>query len=180
MLLEYLQGITVIFRIQIFRIHKQTYMSFRLKLPCLLQTGFLTLVTVCVLLQGGCASQGATLKVKPRHDAGIQYAPREISGIMEILGYAQLRVPDPDTGKSVPVATGNGVYRLLFQYRDNNSIRVDVHILSGNGNIGLHVYQADRETLDDAAILQYDRLRQRLKLQYGAEHVSDSHPLLAP
>jgi hypothetical protein len=151
----------------------------RHNLPGLLQTGFLTLSTVCVLL-AGCASPGATLKVMPRHDAGIQYAPREISGIMEILGYEQLRVPDPDTGKSVPVATRNGVYLLLFQYRDNTSIRVDVHIVMGNGNIGLHVYQTGKDNLDDTAIEQYDRLRQRLVLQYGTEHVRDSHPFLAP
>jgi hypothetical protein len=50
----------------------------------------------------------------------------------------------------------------------------------GNGNIGLHFYQPGRDDLDDAAMVQYERLRQRLNLQYGAEHVSDRHPALAP
>ena len=100
--------------------------------------------------------------------------------MMEILGYQQLRVLDPYTRKSVPVATNDGEYRLLFQYKNNTSIRIDVRIVMGNGNIGLHFYQPGRDDLDDAAMVQYERLRQRLNLQYGAEHVSDRHPALAP
>lgn len=138
------------------------------------------LLAVFVLLLAGCASPGATLQVKPRHDAGIQYSPQEITGIMDILGYEQLRVLDTDTQRSVPVATNDGEYRLLFQYKDNTSIRIDVRIVMGNGNIGLHLYQPGRDDLDDAAMVQYDRLRQRLNLQYGAEYVSDRHPALAP
>ena len=138
------------------------------------------LLTVFVLLLAGCASPGATLQVKPRHDTGIQYSPQEITGIMEILGYEQLRVLDTDTQRSVPVATNDGEYRLLFQYKDNTSIHVDVRIIMGNGNIGLHLYQPGRDNLDEAAIQQYERLRQRLTLQYGAEFVSDRHPALAP
>ena len=138
------------------------------------------LLAACVLVLAGCTAPGATLQVKPRHDAGIQYSPQEITGMMEILGYRQLRVLDPDTQKSVPVATNYGEYRLLFQYKNNTSIRVDVRIVMGNGNIGLHLYQPGRDDLDDAARVQYERLRQRLNLQYGAEHVSDRHPALAP
>jgi len=145
----------------------------------LLQKRFRYLLAIYVLL-AGCATPGATLQVKPRHDAGIQYSPQEITGMMEILGYEQLRVLDPDTQRSVPVATNNGEYRLLFQYKDNTSIRVDVRIIMGNGNIGLHLYQPGRDDLDDATMVQYKRLRQRLNLQYGAEHVSDRHPALAP
>jgi len=147
---------------------------------CLLQKRFRTLLAICMLLLTGCASPGATLQVKPRHDAGIQYSPQEITGMMEILGYQQLRVLDPDTQRSIFVATNDGEYRLLFQYKDNTSIRVDVRIVMGNGNIGLHLYQPGRDDLDDAAMVQFDRLRQRLNLQYGAEYVSDRHPALAP
>ena len=154
-------------------------MPFHNNSTCLLQIRFRHLLAICVLL-AGCASPGATLQVKPRHDAGIQYSPQEITGIMDILGYQQLRVLDTDTQRSVPVATNDGEYRLLFQYKDNTSIRVDVRIIMGNGNIGLHLYQPGRDDLDESAIVQYDRLRQRLNLQYGAEHVSDRHPALAP
>ncbi|HBE93524.1 MAG TPA: hypothetical protein DDW55_13785 [Gammaproteobacteria bacterium] len=145
---------------------------------CLQQYRYL--LTVFVLLLAGCASPGATLQVKPRHDAGIQYSPQEITGMMEILGYEQLRVLDPDIQRPVLVATNDGEYRLLFQYKDNTGIRVGVRIVMGNGNIGLHLYQPGRDDLDDAAMVQYERLRQRLILQYGAEHVSDRHPALAP
>jgi hypothetical protein len=100
--------------------------------------------------------------------------------MMEILGYEQLRVIDPDTTRSVPVAQKDGVYRLLFRYRDNTSIRVDVRIVIGSGNIGLHIYQPGRDELDNAALQQVERLRQRLIIQYGAGHVRDSHPALAP
>jgi hypothetical protein len=100
--------------------------------------------------------------------------------MMEILGYERLRVTDPDTRQPVAIATKDGQYRLLFQYKDNTSIRVDVHIITGNGAIGLHLYEPGRDNLDDAAIYQYDRLRQRLIFQYGEEYVSDRHPVLAP
>lgn len=155
-------------------------MSSRNISACQLQAGFTSLMTIFVLLLAGCASPGATLKVTPRHEAGVQYSPREITGMMEILGYEQLRVVDPDTRQPVFVATDDGVYKLLFQYRDYTSIRVDIHIVIGNGNIGLHIYQPGRDQLDDAAMQQLERLRQRLITQYGTGHVRDSHPALAP
>ena len=140
-------------------------MPFHNNSTCLLQKRFRYLLAICVLL-AGCASPGATLQVKPRHDAGIQYSPQEVL--------------DPDTQRSVAIATKYGEYRLLFQHKDNTSIHVSVRIVMGNGNIGLHLYQPGRDDLDDAAIQQYERLRQRLILQYGAEHVSDRHSALAP
>jgi hypothetical protein len=147
---------------------------------CLLQQRFRCLLAIFVLLLAGCASSGATLQVKPRHDTGIQYSPQEVTGMMQILGYEQLRVLDPDTQQSVAVATNDGEYRLLFRHNGNTGIRVDVRIIIGNGNIGLHLYQPGRKDLDAAARQQHELLRQRLILQYGAEHVSDRHPVLAP
>ena len=138
------------------------------------------LLAACVLLLAGCTAPGATLQVKPARDPGIQYSPQEITGMMGILGYQQLRVLDPDTRQSVAVATKYGEYRMLFQYTDNPGIQVDVRIVMGNGNIGLHLYQPGREDLDDAARVQYERLRQRLNLQYGEAHVSDKRSVLTP
>ncbi|MDX2456525.1 MAG: hypothetical protein QNL87_03370 [Gammaproteobacteria bacterium] len=155
-------------------------MPFHNNSTCLLQKRFRYLLAIYVLLLSGCASPGATLQVKPGYDAGIQYSPQEITGMMAILGYEQLRVLDPDTLQPVAIATNDGVYRLLFQHKNNTSIRVDVHIIIGNGNIGLHLYQPGRDDLDGAAVQQYERLRQRLIFQYGAEYVSDRHPALAP
>ena len=100
--------------------------------------------------------------------------------MMEILGYQQLRVLDPDTRQAALIATDNGEYKLQFRHKDTTSILVDVRIIIGNGNIGLHLYQPGSKDLDSAAKQQYELLRQRLILQYGAEHVSDRHPALAP
>lgn len=163
-----------------FRMRCQTLMPSRHLSICRQPVILGGLLAVFVLLLTACATPGATLQVKQRHEAGIQYSPREITGIMEILGYQQLRVLDPDTRQATLIATNDGEYRLLFQHQDNTSIRVDVRILVGNGNIGLHLYQPGSETLDAAAMRQYKLLRQRLVLQYGAEHVNDRHPWLAP
>ncbi len=100
--------------------------------------------------------------------------------MMDILGYERLQVTDPDTQKPVAIATGNGQYRMLFQYRGNPDIRVAVHSVIGNGRIGLRLYQPGREDLDHAATTQYNRLRERLELHYGAGNVSDRHPAFAP
>ena len=175
MLIEYLQDITVNFRA-----YRKAHMTTRNAFKRPQQAYLRCLLPLLLLLLAGCASPGATLKVKPRHDVGVQYSPQEISTMMDILGYEQLPVIDLDTQQPVAVATSYGEYRFLFQYRDNPDIRVDVHIVIGNGNIGLHLYQPGREDLDHAAMQQYDRLRQRLELQYGAEYVSDSHPAFAP
>ena len=69
---------------------------------------------------------------------------------------------------------------MRFQFRKNTSIQVKVHIVIGNGAIGLHIYQPGSKVLDSAATQQYDKLKQRLVLQYGADYVSDSNPLFAP
>ena len=134
------------------------------------------IMLVCALLLVGCASPGATLKVRPQKEAGIQYSPQETSRMMDILGYERLLSFDPDTGRSVAIATGDGEYRMLFQFRENTSIQVAAYIVIGNGAIRLHIYQTGSETLDSAAAEQYEKLRQRLILQYGADHVSVGHP----
>ena len=135
---------------------------------------------VCALLLAACTAPGALLKVKPQKDAGIQYSPQEISRMMDIMGYERLLTPDPDTGRSVAIATNDGQYRMRFQFRENTSIQVKVHIVIGNGAIGLHIYQPGSKVLDSAATQQYDNLKQRLILQYGADYVSDSNPVFAP
>lgn len=168
MLIGYLQDIAAIFRT-----HRVMHTTLNKSSACLI-------AVIYMLLLAGCTSPGATLKVKPQHEAGIQYSPQEISRMMDILGYDRLPIRDPDTRQPVAIATVNGQYRMLFQFRENASIRVDAHIVIGHGAIGLHLYQPGSEGLDNAAVQQYDKLKQRLLLQYGAEHVSDSHPAFTP
>ena len=168
MLIGYLQDNTAIFRT-----HRVMHTGLNKYSACLI-------AAICMLLLAGCASPGATLKVKPQHEAGMQYSPQEISRMMDILGYDRLPIRDPDTRQPVAIATVNGQYQMIFQFRENASIQVDVHIVIGRGAIGLHLYQPGNEGLDSAAVQQYDKLKQRLILQYGAEHVSDSHPAFTP
>ncbi|MDH3970726.1 MAG: hypothetical protein OEU63_01010, partial [Gammaproteobacteria bacterium] len=104
------------------------------------------IMLVCALLLVGCASPGATLKVRPQKEAGIQYSPQEISRMMDILGYQRLLTRDPDTGKSVAIATGDGEYLMSFQLREDNSIQVAAYIVIGNGAIRLHIFQTGSET----------------------------------
>jgi hypothetical protein len=164
MLLGYLQDITDIFQ------DKEAMLSTSKKVTL----GLATLV--CTLLLLGCASPGATLKVTPQQEAGIQYSPQEISRMMDILGYQRLLTRDPDIGKSVAIATADGEYRMSFQFREDASVQVAAYIVIGNGAIRLHIYQNGSETLDSTATQQYEKLRERLVLQYGAEHVSAGHP----
>lgn len=96
--------------------------------------------------------------------------------MMDILGYQRLLTLDPDTEKSVAIATADGEYRMSFQFREDTSIQVATYIVIGNGAIRLHIYQNGSETLDGTATEQYELLRQRLILQYGAEHVSVGYP----
>ena len=131
---------------------------------------------VCALLLLGCTSPGATLVVRPQQEAGIQYSPQEISRMMDILGYQRLLTRDPDTGKSVAIATAEGEYLMSFQFREDTSVQVAAYIVIGNGAIRLHIYQSGSETLDSAAAKQYEKLKERLVLQYGADHVSAGHP----
>lgn len=134
------------------------------------------IAAACVLALTACTSPGATLKVKPQKEAGIQYSPQEVSRTMDIMGYERLLTPDPDTGKSVAIATADGEYRMRFRFRENTSIEVAAYIVIGNGAIRLHLYQPGSEVLDHAATEQYEKLKQRLILQYGSEHVSEGHP----
>ena len=100
--------------------------------------------------------------------------------MLESLGYEQLPVRDPTTGQPVYVAEKYGEYRLLFQSSDDDNVRVNAHIGSGGGNIGLHLYVIDSKDLDNSAVQLYRKLKQRLELEYGAENISDSHPALSP
>lgn len=100
--------------------------------------------------------------------------------MLESLGYEQLPVRDPTTGQPVYVAEKYGEYRMLFQSSDDNNVRVNAHIDTGGGNIGLHLYEIGSKDLDESAVQLYRKLKQRLELEYGAANVSSSNPVLSP
>ena len=100
--------------------------------------------------------------------------------MLESLGYEQLPVRDPTTGQPVYIAEKYGEYRLLFQSSEDTNVRVNAHINTGGGNIGLHIYRVDSKELDESAIQLYRKLKQRLEFEYGAANVSSSNPVLSP
>jgi hypothetical protein len=123
-------------------------------------------VTACEL------QHSAILKVNPRHDAGVEYAPQELTKMMTGLGYQQLRVKDPVTEQSVTIAEKYGEYRMLFQSLENNNIRVDIHIDMLDGRIALYFYNINSSAFNSSSLQLYEQLRKRLELEYGAENVS--------
>ncbi len=139
--------------------------------------GLPALILFLLALMTACATQQAiTLKVNSRHVEGIQYAPQEITHMMTDLGYQQLRVKDPVTEQSVAVAEKFGEYRLLFQSLEDNNIRVDIHIVMEDGRMALYLYDIDNDVPDETTLRLHEQLLQRLKLEYGADNVSSSHP----
>ena len=144
-----------------------------LQLPA---TAFHLPVIILAVLMSACATQhSATLHVNPRHVEGVQYSPQEMTRMMTELGYQQLRVKDPVTQQSVTVAEKYGEYRLLFQSLENNNIRVDIHIVKVEGGITLYFYNINKSALSSSSLQLFEKLQQRLKLEFGAENVS-SHP----
>ena len=103
--------------------------------------------------------------------------PRELEFESLIVG---IRPHDPDIGHPVKVAEHNGQYRMLFQARDNTAIRVEVHIRVAGNHTGLHFYEVGNKNLGEPARAHYRKLKQRLVLEFGADNVTDNHPLLAP
>lgn len=141
------------------------------------RAGIQALIMFLLALMTACATQHSiTLKVNSRHVEGIQYAPQEVMHMMTDLGYQHLRVKDPVTEQSVAVAEKFGEYRLLFQSLEDNNIRVDIHIVMEDGRMALYLYDINNGVLDETALRLYEQLLQRLKLEYGAENVSSSHP----
>jgi hypothetical protein len=140
------------------------------------------LLMLAALLQSGCATVtgGRTLDVDTGNLEGVQNMPQEISRMLEALGYESLPVHDPDIGHPVKIAEQNGQYRMLFQARGNPAIRVEVHIRVAGNRTGLHFYEVGNKSLGESARQHYQQLKQRLVLEFGADNVTDNHPLLAP
>lgn len=137
---------------------------------------------LATLFLSGCTSVtgGRTLDVDTGDLEGAQNMPQEISHMLEALGYESLAVHDPDIGHPVKIAEQNGQYRMLFQARDNPAIRVEVHIRVAGNHTGLHFYEVGSKEPGAAALQHYQKLKQRLVLEFGADNVTDNHPLLAP
>ncbi len=140
------------------------------------------LLIVAALLQSGCGTitGGGTLDIDTADIEGTQYMPEEISRMMDSLGYDWLPVHDPNIGHPVKVAEINGQYRTLFQACDNPAIRVEVHIRIAGNHTGLYFYEAGNKNPGEPAQQRYQKHRERLVFEFGADNITDNHPLLAP
>lgn len=143
-------------------------------LPVWIRT--LTLLLFAVALHGCSTPQALKIRVKPSHDAGVQYPPEELARMITDLGYQQLRVEDPVTQQSVTVGEKYGEYRLLFQSLENNHIHVDVHVVQADGHIALYFYDRNQGTPGDSGLRLYEQLVERVRFEYGDAHVHASQP----
>ena len=145
--------------------------------PRIPSTAILLVTCMMLLTVMACTTGHAlSLKVSTAHVAGAQYAPGELTRMMTDLGYQQLRVEDPVTQQSAAVGERYGEYRLLFQSLENNNIRVDIHADMADGRIALYFYDINQGALGSSELRLYEQLEQRVKFEYGAEHVRASRP----
>lgn len=142
----------------------------------------LILTVVTAVFYTGCAdiTGGRTLEASTRGLEGAQYQPQEVLRMLESLGYQWLPVHDPDSGHPVRVAEIDDQYRMLLQSRTVPSVRVEVHIRVNGNTLGLHLYETGNRELSDRGKQLYRELRQRLVLEYGADNITENHPLLTP
>jgi hypothetical protein len=152
-------------------------MTLAMSLPRVPSAAIWLVTSLMLLTMRACAPGHAlSLKVNTAHVAGPRYAPEELGRMMTDLGYQQLRVEDPVTQQSVVVAEQYGEYRLLFHSLENNNIRVDIHADMADGRIVLYVYDINQGTLGNSELQLYEQLEQRVRFEYGAEHVRTSRP----
>lgn len=152
-------------------------MTLAMSLPRIPYAAMWFVTSLMLLTMTACAPGHAlSLQVNTAHVAGPRYAPGELGRMMTDLGYQQLRVEDPVTQQSVAVAEQYGEYRLLFQSLENNNIRVDIHADMADGRILLYFYDINQGTLGNSELRLYEQLEQRVRFEYGAEHVRTSRP----
>jgi hypothetical protein len=132
------------------------------------------------LLPGYVAAADKILKIDPRHVAGLQNMPSEITSMLEDLGYEWLPIRDPVTGQPGRIAHQFGQYRMLFRSTANAAMQVEVHIRIGDNVTGLYFTEVGSDEPGAAVPDYYHKLRERAELEFGADSVSDGNSLFTP
>ena len=133
-----------------------------------------------VLVPGYILADDKILTIDPRNIVAVQNMRSEITAMLESLGYASQPVLDPSTGQPVTVAEKFGQYRMLFRAVDNVSVQINVHIRKDNHITALHFSKVSAEQPDDVANDYYQKLKQRVVMEFGADNVSDKHSFFTP
>jgi hypothetical protein len=143
-----------------------------------LATAFLGAVVLC--LPGYAAGDDKVLKINPRDVTDIQYMPAEIDSMMEDLGYEWMPVHDHAVDHGLEIALQNGQYRMKFQATDDAAITIDVHIRISDNVTGFYYHAPGNDTRDASSQTRYQKLKERLALEFGADNVSEGHSFFTP
>lgn len=143
-----------------------------------LAVAFLGAFVLC--LPGFAASDDKVLKVDPRDVTDIQYMPGEIVAMLQDLGYEWVPVHDPAVGHGLQVAQQNGQYRMKFQAKDDEAVTIDVHIRISDNVTGFYYHDAGNAAPEVSSQSRYQKLRERMALEFGADNVSEGHSFFTP
>jgi hypothetical protein len=149
---------------------------FRLKPPVFRSSALLAILLVFV---SGCSTTGNTvIKVDASDLEGVQSLRQEITRMLDDLGYDWVSVRDPDFAQPVKAARHAGQWRMLFQARDRTDIRIDARFDIAGYKAYLDFHVVGVEGLDSSSETYYHKLRERLELNFGPDHVSDKTSFL--
>ena len=140
------------------------------------------LVLLALLVFVPCYAQAGdkTLRIDPRHIAGVQDMRTEITSMLEDLGYKWQPIRDPSNGQPMQVIEKYGQYRMLFRTVDNDSIQVEVHVRKSDNMTGLHFSEVGAKRPGDTALDYFQKIKDRAVLEFGADNVSDRHSFTTP
>ncbi|MGD8629895.1 MAG: hypothetical protein PVH38_11140 [Gammaproteobacteria bacterium] len=69
---------------------------------------------------------------------------------------------------------------MKFQASDNESVTIDVHIRISDNVSGFYYHDAANDDPDASSQTRYQKLKERLALEFGADNVSEGHSFFTP
>jgi hypothetical protein len=104
----------------------------------------------------------------------------EILAMFEDLDYEIINSLDESTHQKIEIAEQYGEYRILFQNLKQHSIRVKAHIREEDGVTGLHFFEQGQDEPSELAMVYYQKLKQRVILEFGEKQVSEGFSFFSP
>ena len=91
--------------------------------------------------------------------------------MLDDLGYDWVPVRDPSIALPVKVARHAGQWRMRFQARDREDIRIDARFNIADSTATLRLYEVGDDGHNSPSERYYRELLERLKLEFGRDHV---------